>query len=229
MKRLEKRGLFMIHIAIDGPSASGKSTIAKAVAQALDITYVDTGAMYRGITLAILDKGIQPSEEVAIREYLDHIDLDFKLDEKGDRVLYVNGEDASREIRSDLVTLHVSEVSAYHFVREDLVAKQQAMAKKMSLIMDGRDIGTVVLPQAQYKVFLTASVEERAKRRYLENQSKGMTDMSLEEIEADIARRDHYDSTREHSPLKKANDAIEIDTSNLTIDEVVNKVLKLIE
>lgn len=207
-------------IAIDGPASSGKSTIAKLLAQQLNIIYLDTGAMYRAVTLQALRNGIESTDELAMRQLLENMQLSFEWID-GVQHLFIDGEDVSDIIRTKEVTQAVSQVAAEAYVRQHLVALQQEMARSQSVVMDGRDIGTVVLPQATHKFFFTASPAVRAKRRYEENQLRGLTDETLEEIEAAIIARDHYDSTREHSPLVKANDAIEVDTSHLTIEEVV--------
>ncbi|MBR7927285.1 (d)CMP kinase [Aerococcaceae bacterium zg-ZUI334] len=215
-------------IAIDGPASSGKSTIAKLIAQKLGITYIDTGAMYRGVTLAVLRKGIAVTDEENILALLPQLELKFKLI-NGIQHLFLGTEDISEVIRSVEVTENVSAVSAIEGVRKQLVSMQQAMAKEQSVVMDGRDIGTVVLKDAPHKFFFVASPLVRAQRRFKENIAKGLTSQTLEEIEQAIIERDYLDSTREHSPLKKADDAIEIDTSEMTIDEVVNRVIVEVE
>lgn len=216
-----------IQIAIDGPASSGKSTVAKEIAQKLKITYIDTGAMYRAVTYGVLQADIDLSDESAIAELLGQLDISFQQEGTSQQT-YLNDEDVTLAIRSEEVTANVSLISSYQFVREYLVAKQQEMAQKHSVIMDGHDIGTVVLPQADFKFFLVADAEVRAKRRFKENQERGISDSSLEEIKAAIIERDHLDSTREHSPLKQADDAIVIDSSLLTINEVTNKILSII-
>ena len=200
-------------IAIDGPASSGKSTVAKLLAGQLGITYIDTGAMYRAVTLENL---------------LAQLDLSFRRQD-GVQHVYLGEEDVSSAIRSVAVTQAVSEVSAQPQVREALVAMQQAMAAKESVVMDGRDIGTVVLPNASIKFFFVADVAVRAARRYKENLERGMTDQTLAEIEADIEARDLYDSTREHSPLKQAEDAILVDTSHETLDSLLTKLTEMIQ
>lgn len=216
-------------ISVDGPASSGKSTVSQEIAKKLNIIYIDTGAMYRAVTLAVLNKSIDVSDGQAVEALLNSINLTFKRSEEGKQEIYLNGQNVSAEIRSELVTANVSEISAYPYVREHLVNIQRNMAKEVSVIMDGRDIGTVVLPDAEYKFFLIASARVRAERRYKENMEKGHSDQSLEEIELAIKERDHYDSTREHSPLKKAEDAVEIDTDLLTVSEVVNEIIRQIE
>lgn len=215
-------------IAIDGPAASGKSTVAKQIAERLNITYIDTGAMYRGVTLAVLNQHVSLEDTEAIREILKTLDFEFRYIDASQH-LWLNGEDVSQAIRSVLVSQNVSAVSALDFVREDLVEKQRQMAESTSVVMDGRDIGTVVLPEAEYKFFFVASPDVRAQRRYDENIKRGLTEQSFEELRTDIIKRDDYDSTRTHSPLKKAEDAIEIDTGDLSIEENVQAVLSYVE
>ena len=217
-----------ITIAIDGPAASGKSTIAKQIAKKLNITYIDTGAMYRGVTLAILKRGIDVENVQEIRNILNNIELDFNF-VNGVQHLFLDGQDAEEEIRSIEVSQNVSAVSALDFVREKLVDLQRKMAEKQSVVMDGRDIGTVVLPKADFKFFFIASPEIRAQRRYDENIARGINTQTFEELKQDIIRRDEYDSTREHSPLKQADDAIAVDTGLLSIEENVEYVLSLIQ
>lgn len=216
-----------ISIAIDGPASSGKSTIAKELAKALKSIYIDTGAMYRGVTLSILRESIDISNPTSVEQILDTIDLHFQL-VNGEQHLFLNDENINDEIRSIEVTENVSEVSAIARVRERMVELQRKMAEKASVVMDGRDIGTVVLPNADYKFFFTASAKVRALRRYNENIAKGMTSQTVEEIEAAIKERDYLDSTREHSPLKQAEDAELIDTGELTVIEVRDLLLKKI-
>jgi len=216
-----------MQVAIDGPASSGKSTISKFIAKETGFLYLDTGAMYRATTLAFLRDHISVDDEKAIEELLDHLEISFKNTEDG-QLVFLNGEDVTREIRNLEVTRNVSEVSAIKAVRVKLVQMQREIAENHSIIMDGRDIGTVVLPDAELKIFLVASVKERALRRYRENQEKGI-ELSLEKLEEEIAHRDFLDSTRKESPLKKADDAIEIDTTSLSIQEVVSKITNLIQ
>ena len=183
--------------------------------------------MYRVVTLAVLCNHISLEDHDAINELVQNIEIRFTMKD-GKQSVFMNGEDVTDEIRSVEVTKNVSAVSALKEVRTRLVHLQQEIAENHSIIMDGRDIGTVVLPQADIKIFLVASVEERAKRRYIENQEKGI-EMSYEELVEDIRRRDYIDSTRKESPLKKADDAIEIDTTTMTIDDVVKTVTALIQ
>lgn len=202
-------------IALDGPSGSGKSTIANILAKKLKISYLNTGSMYRALTLYFLENGITNEEKIEL-DFLQNI----KIDINEDRV-FLNGKDVSEEIRNKIVTENVSWVSSIPIVRKYLVDMQRKISENKSIILDGRDIGTVVFPNAKYKFFLVASSEVRAKRRYEQNE----IDKSLEEIQKDIEKRDYIDSHREISPLKKASDAIEIDSSNLTIDETINEIL----
>ena len=216
-----------MQVAIDGPASSGKSTISKLIAKKTNFLYLDTGAMYRATTLEFLRNNISVDDEKAIEELLDNLDISFKNTEDG-QLVFLNGDDVTREIRDLEVTRNVSEISAIKAVRVKLVQMQRELAENHSIIMDGRDIGTVVLPNAELKIFLVASVKERALRRYRENQEKGI-ELSLEKLEEEIAHRDFLDSTRKESPLKKADDAIEIDTTSLSIQEVVSKITNLIQ
>ncbi|WP_144780640.1 (d)CMP kinase [Macrococcoides caseolyticum] len=208
-----------INIAIDGPAAAGKSTIAKRVAEALSMIYVDTGAMYRAITLAHLE---QPETE--IDELVDHIDL--KLVNRSGQRIYLNGSDVSDRIREHDVTLNVSRIASIESVRTKLVNLQQNMTANKGVVMDGRDIGTKVIPEAELKVYMVASVEERAERRLIDNRNRGIAS-TFEELKRDIERRDHLDMTREISPLTKAEDAIEIDTTGKSIEEVTAQIIEL--
>jgi cytidylate kinase len=208
-----------IQVAIDGPAGAGKSTVAQKVAEALKFNYIDTGAMYRAITLKALRANIDLRDE---SQYAFLDTTTFKIDNKQ---LYMDKEDVSEAIRSQEVTNNVSLVSSLKVVRTHLVRLQREMAKGYKVIMDGRDIGTNVLKDATYKFFLTANVEERAKRRYLENQKQGIS-CDLKAIEADIRRRDHYDTNRALNPLKAADDATIIDTSYLTLTEVINLIIE---
>ena len=216
-----------MQVAIDGPASSGKSTISKLIAKENHFVYLDTGAMYRVVTLAVFRNKISIDDHEAIEKLVQTIEIGFSMQD-GKQSVFMNGEDVTDEIRSVEVTKNVSAVSAIKEVRTRLVHLQQEIAENHSIIMDGRDIGTVVLPQAEIKIFLVASVEERAKRRFIENQEKGI-EMSYEELVEDIRRRDHIDSTRKESPLRKAEDAIEIDTTTMTIEDVVKTVTALIQ
>ena len=213
-----------INIAIDGPSAAGKSTIAKRLATQLNYVHLDTGAMYRCTALKALKSNIKLDDEAAVCEMLKTTDIKMTSDGQ----IFLDGEDVTKEIRNDDVSMAASDVSKLEKVREDLVKRQQEMAKDKGFIMDGRDIGTVVLKDAEVKIFLTASVEARALRRYKQNQELGILDNDLEKIKEDIAQRDYQDTHREHSPLRQADDAIKVDTSDLTIDEVVDTIMKIV-
>lgn len=208
-------------IAIDGPAGAGKSTVSKIVAEKLNFTYIDTGAMYRAVGLKIFESG-QPLTEKFLEEVTEKIEI--VLDESA-RV-FVNGEEVTKKIRTPEVSKLASDVSKFGFVRKKLTDLQRKMAERGKVIMDGRDIGTVVLPNADLKIFLTASIEERARRRFDELNAKGQA-VELSEIQKEIAARDKQDSERKIAPLKKADDAILLDTTNLTIEEVVDKILEL--
>lgn len=214
-------------IAIDGPAGAGKSTIAKRAAKALSFIYVDTGAMYRAMGLYFLRKGISPEDQEEIEKACEDIQVSITY-ENGEQQVLLNGENVSSEIRQEEVGNMASKTSANSRVREKLVALQRELASRENVVMDGRDIGTQVLPNATVKIYLTASSRERAKRRYLELQEKGMA-ANLEEIEADIIERDHRDMTREISPLCQAEDAVLVDASYMTIAEVTEAVLKAFE
>lgn len=204
-------------IAIDGPAGSGKSTVARAVASRLHLHYLDTGAMYRGVTFAALARGIDPGDSDAVADLARTIELQI-----AERVL-VDGVDATVEIRSPEVTKAVSTVAANPRVREEMVARQRAWAAEHDGgVVEGRDIGTVVFPDASVKVYLTASDSERANRR-----SKEMIDLQYDQVAADIARRDHVDSTRAASPLSTARDAVVLDTTGVDVNSVIDKVLEL--
>lgn len=211
-----------VSIAIDGPAAAGKSTIAKRVAAQLGFVYIDTGAMYRAFTWAVMEAGLNPEDEQASCTLIGK--LSIVLEEDG-RVL-CNGNDITRAIREPRVSSNVSYIASYKDIRLELVDMQRAMAASKSVVMDGRDIGTYVLPNAEVKIFQIASVECRAKRRYDENLSKGIP-TSMEDVIADVKKRDYIDSHRDFAPLCKAEDAIELDTSDMTIDEVVAAVLRI--
>ncbi|HHU55444.1 MAG TPA: (d)CMP kinase [Acholeplasmataceae bacterium] len=209
-------------IAIDGPAGAGKSTIAKMLASKLGFDYLDTGAMYRAVTLKALQLKINLENEEEYK-FLDSTQIDFV-----ENKIFLDGKDVSKEIRSIDVTNNVSLVSKFQYVRDTLVAWQRKLASNKNIIMDGRDIGTVVLPNANLKIFLSATVEERARRRYQEMLSKGNENISLENTIKEISKRDKQDSNRDISPLLKAEDAIEIDTSNLSVDEVVDKIISIV-
>lgn len=209
-----------IQIAIDGPASSGKSTVAKILAKQLGYTYLDTGAMYRAATYLALSNHIDVSDEAAIIAQLVEHPISFGRDENGQQLVFVGDVDVSHPIRDNQVTNNVSTVAALPGIRQKLVEMQQMIASHGGIIMDGRDIGTVVLPDAELKIFLVASVEERAERRYKENLEKGIK-TDLETLKQEIADRDYKDSHREVSPLKPAADAIHFDTTGIGIEEVV--------
>ena len=212
-----------IQIAIDGPASSGKSTVAKIIAKDFGYTYLDTGAMYRAATYIALQYQINPEETSQLLDLLDQYPISFGRSEDGEQLVYVGDVDVSHPIRENTVTNAVSAFAAVPAIREKLVALQQEIAQQGGIVMDGRDIGTVVLPKAELKIFLVASVDERAERRYKENLSKGI-ETDLETLKEEIAARDYKDSHRETSPLKQAEDAIYLDTTGLTILEVVEKI-----
>lgn len=216
-----------ILIAIDGPSGSGKSTIAKIIAQKLNIVYVDTGAMYRAIALYFINKGESLNNVEYIISQLDLINISLKY-ENGQQYIFLNGEDVTQKIRNVTVTEGSSIISKIKEVRQKLVAMQQDLAKSQSIVMDGRDIGTNVLPNATLKIYLYADIDERVKRR-CEDFKKLNESFTVEEVKNAIIKRDYQDTHRENSPLKKAEDAIEIDSTNLSIDEVASKILSYLK
>nr|WP_294237278.1 (d)CMP kinase [Pseudobutyrivibrio sp.] len=215
--------MMAMNVAIDGPAGAGKSTIAKAIAAKMGYVYVDTGAMYRAMALYFLRAGIASNDEAKISSVVDDISVSIKYEDGAQHVI-LNGEDVTGLIRTEEVGNMASASSVYAPVRSKLVALQQELAKTTDVIMDGRDIGTVVLPNADVKIFLTASVECRAKRRFDELLAKGM-EADFDKIAKDIEERDYRDSHREISPLKQAEDAILVDSSDMTIDEVVNTII----
>ena len=215
-------------VAIDGPAASGKSTAAIGVAKALNITHLDTGAMYRAITFGLIKNQINFKDVEAIEAYLLTLELKFSIKEEN-TALILDNADITEKIRSNKINENVSEVSAIKIVREFMVKIQREMAKDTDCILEGRDIGTVVFPNADYKFFMTANDRSRAERRLIDLVSVG--DKKVSELDAvldELRVRDHKDSTRDHSPLKKADDAIIIDTTHLAIDEVVNKIVNIV-
>jgi len=211
-------------IAFDGPAGSGKSTIAKIISEKLGITYLDTGAMYRAVTLYFLENNVDFNDENQVKINMEKIKLEFINDK-----LYLNNKDVSVQIREKNVNDNVSFVSAIRIVREKMVDLQRKMSGKKSVVLDGRDIGTVVFPNADYKFYITASVDVRARRRYEEELRKGISNLSLNEVKKSMENRDYIDSNREVTPLRKADDAIEIDTSDMSIDEVLEKILSYIK
>ncbi len=210
-------------IAIDGPSASGKSTIAKKVSQRLAIEYIDTGAMYRAITYKVLKNNINPLDIENVIDLLNTTEIDFI-----DNSIYLDGLVVNNEIRENIVSKNVSYIAKIKEVRDQLVKLQQSMGKTKSIIMDGRDIGTVVLPNADYKFFVTASVAERANRRYKELLDRGEKLISLDGIVAEIIKRDEIDSNREIGPLRQSKDSYLLDTTNRSIDESVNYIISIV-
>lgn len=211
-------------VAIDGPAAAGKSTISKIVAKKLGYTYIDTGAMYRAFTYYVIKKGVDPKDEKASCALIPEV----KIELHQDGTVICSGEDVTRVIREPLVSGNVSYIASYKDIRLALVDQQREMSRQVSVIMDGRDIGTYVLPHAEVKIFMIATAEERAHRRYIENQEKGIA-CTLEDIVADVKKRDTIDSTRAFAPLKPAKDSILLDTTSLTIDEVAEEVLRIIK
>jgi|LSQX01.2.fsa_nt_gb cytidylate kinase len=217
-----------IAIAIDGPAGAGKSTIAKILSDSLRILYLDTGAMYRTVALKAMRENIETQSRERLAKLVENIDIKVIYSGAEQHIL-LDDEDITDSIRTPQISIGASNVAVVPEVRIKMVEIQREIAKSNSVVMDGRDIGTYVLPQADYKFFLTASVEERAKRRYVEQKSKGITDITLDDVKSDIVYRDKNDSTREFAPLAKAEDAVEIDTTAMTIEEVVQKILEYIE
>lgn len=214
-------------IAIDGPAGAGKSTIAKKIAKQKGFIYVDTGAMYRAMGLYYMNKGVSPEDTEKIEGMINDIDVSISY-ENGEQVVSLNGENVNSKIRTPEVGSMASEVSTNGAVRKKMVSLQQQLAKTRSVVMDGRDIGTVVLPDAMVKIFLTASVDIRTKRRFDELKEKGI-ECDFEKLKKEIEDRDYRDIHRDNSPLKKADDAVEVDTSELNVDEVVKKILDIAE
>lgn len=217
----------MIRIAIDGPAAAGKSTVAKIIAEKLKIVYVDTGAMYRALTYKALEENIALSDEKRLADLLKASTLTLEQHPSG-QVVLLDGKDVTAFIRSSEVSNSVSEVAGHKLIREEMVARQKEMAANKSVVMDGRDIGTHVLPEAEVKIFLMASVEERAERRHKENLSRGFTS-DLQQLKAEIEARDKHDMNRKTSPLVQAEDAIALDTTSMTIDEVARAILDYVQ
>ena len=214
-----------IQIAIDGPAGAGKSTIAKIVAEALAFTYIDTGAMYRAVTYKAMQQNIQLHDAVSIEDMLRQTTIKLQPSAQG-QLIFVDGEDVSEAVRTNEVTANVSEVAAHANIREILVAMQQQLAANGGVVMDGRDIATHVLKDAELKIFMSATVEERARRRFLDNERRGIPS-SIETLQEEIALRDKLDSEREASPLIQAEDALFLDTTHLSIDEAAAEILKL--
>jgi cytidylate kinase len=214
------------NLAIDGPAGAGKSTIAKRIAKQLGFIYVDTGAMYRAMALYFLRNHMDASDCKQIEEACKNVNVTIEYKE-GEQLVLLNGENVNGFIRTEEVGNMASATSVNRAVRLKLVELQQQLAKKENVVMDGRDIGTYVLPDADLKIYLTASSKERARRRWAELKDKGV-DADINEIEKDIIERDHRDMTREFAPLKQAEDAVYLDTSDMTVDEVVDKIISLV-
>lgn len=214
-----------INIAIDGPAGAGKSTVARLVAGRLGFIYIDTGAMYRAVTWKVLQLELTPQQEDDIIRAAEAMQIELKAGPHG-QLVFIDGEERTQEIRSSEVTKLVSHIASIGPVRELLVHKQQMMAANKGIVMDGRDIGTHVLPDAEIKIFLTASVRKRAERRFLELEAKE-PDLTIEQLEQDIARRDKLDEEREISPLRRAPDAVLLDSTNMGIEEVVDAILEI--
>ena len=217
----------MIRVAIDGPGGAGKSSVAKAIAKNLGIIYVDTGALYRNIGYYMLRVGIDPKDKEAVASALGRFSLELKF-EGGRQVILLNGEDVGDAIRTPEVSMAASDVSAIPEVRNHLLDIQRDTAKKNSVIMDGRDIGTVILPEAEVKIFLTASAEERAQRRFKELQAKGST-VSYQAVLDELIERDYNDSHREIAPLKPAEDSVLLDTTGISLEGQVEKIINIIK
>ncbi len=214
-----------IKIAIDGPAASGKSTTARETARRLNYLYIDSGAMYRAVTLKALREGVPTDDEQAVAELAQQIRLEFRQDDD-DTVLYMDGQDVSREIRSPRIVQHINPVAANPLVRQILVARQRELGREGGVVMDGRDITTVVFPDAELKIFMKASAEERARRRVAELTERGVK-ADFQQVLADIRQRDQADFSRAHGPLRQAPDAVVIDTTRLTIEEQVEQIYRL--
>lgn len=216
-----------INIAIDGPAGSGKSTAAKNISRALGIIYLDTGAMYRAVALKAVRSGIDTKDEESLAALVGNIDIRVEYKENNQRIL-LDGEDVTGLIRTPEISIGASNVSTFPAVRIKMVELQRKIAYEHDVVMDGRDIGTFVLPGAKYKFYLTASIEERAKRRYEELKANGASGITLDDVKNDITLRDKNDSSRSFAPLAKAQDAVEIDTTCLNPQEVVDKILSFI-
>jgi cytidylate kinase len=212
-----------ISIAIDGPAGAGKSTVAKKIAEELSIEYIDTGAMYRALTLKVLQLNLNPKDENDVIAAIQNTDVDFRNNN-----IYLDNINVEKQIRENIINNNVSFVAKVKEIREAMVNRQRELSKMKSIIMDGRDIGSVVLPNADFKFFITATVDERANRRYKELIVKGETNISFEQIRDEIEDRDKIDMTREIAPLIQTKDAFKIDTTNLTIDECVAKIISIV-
>lgn len=217
----------MINIAIDGPAGSGKTTVAKQISKMLDILYLDTGAMYRACGLYALNQGVSVDDEEKVNELMKSLDLKIEY-YNGAQHTILFGKDVSEDIRRNEVSSLASKISVHKSVRLKMLEMQREIASKTDCVLDGRDIGSFVLPNAEFKFFLTASVQVRAKRRFLELQAKGM-EVDLAQLEQEIAERDYRDSHREIAPLTQAEDALFVDTSDMTIDQVINLILERVK
>lgn len=217
-----------ISIAIDGPAGAGKSTIAKIISKNIGIVYLDTGAMYRTVALKAIRDQVDTSDKESLAKMVQNVEITVDYID-GEQFIYLNGEDVTCQIRTPEISIGASNVAVVPEVRIKMVELQRQIASKTSVVMDGRDIGTYVLPKADFKFFLTASVEERALRRYNEQLDKGFKDISLDSVKSDIEYRDKNDSSREFAPLAKAADAVEVDTTSLSIDEVAQKIVSIIK
>lgn len=218
----------MSSIAIDGPAGAGKSSIAKALSKRLGYIYIDTGAMYRAVALFFVENNVSDGTDSRIESLLNKLEISIKYEDGAQKVI-LNGEDVTDKLRLEEIGKLASKFSAIGSVREKLVALQRKLAQKENVVMDGRDIGTVVLPNADLKIYLSASSKVRAKRRYLELLEKGHTDSDINEIEDEIIKRDEADMNREISPLKQADDAYYLDSSDMTLEEVVSKILSMVK
>lgn len=218
----------MNSIAIDGPAGAGKSSIAKALSKRLGYIYIDTGAMYRAVALFFLENNVADGKDSRIESLLDKLEISIKYEDGAQKVI-LNGEDVTGKLRLEEIGKLASKFSAIGIVREKLVALQRKLAQKENVVMDGRDIGTVVLPNTDLKIYLSASSKVRAKRRYLELLEKGQTDLDINDIEDEIIKRDEADMNREISPLKQADDAYYLDSSDMTLEEVVSKILSMVK
>ena len=218
----------MSSIAIDGPAGAGKSSIAKALSKRLGYIYIDTGAMYRAVALFFVENNVSDGTDSRIESLLEKLEISIKYEDGAQKVI-LNGEDVTDKLRLEEIGKLASKFSAIGSVREKLVALQRKLAQKENVVMDGRDIGTVVLPNADLKIYLSASSKVRAKRRYLELLEKGYTDLDINEIEDEIIKRDEADMNREISPLKQADDAYYLDSSDMTLEEVVSKILSMVK
>lgn len=218
----------MNSIAIDGPAGAGKSSIAKALSKRLGYIYIDTGAMYRAVALFFVENNVSNGTDSRIESLLEKFDISIKYEDGAQKVI-LNGEDVTGKLRLEEIGKLASKFSAIGSVREKLVALQRKLAQQENVVMDGRDIGTVVLPNADLKIYLSASSKVRAKRRYLELLEKGHTDLDINEIEDEIIKRDEADMNRRISPLKQADDAYYLDSSDMTLEEVVSKILSMVK